>query len=418
MHRCSLAGCCFALLVATSLSAPARASDWLAWRGPLGTGISDEKNVPTTWSATENVKWKVPLDGQGNSTPIVVGKLVLITHSPAKSKLRGLRAYDRVTGDLAWKHEVEYAEPEPTHGTNPFCSASPVSDGERVIAWYGSAGLYCYDLAGNVQWQKDLGKVEHIWGYGTSPVIHENLVILSYGPGLNAFVVALDKRSGDEVWRKEYAGQKSEKPEDYRGAWSTPVLHKSGDRTLLLLSLPEKLRAVDPANGEEVWTCDGLSKLVYTSPLVAGDIVITMCGYGGPALAVKPSGTGDQTANRLWLHPRNPQRVGSGVVVDDYIYIRNEAGCWCLDAKTGERKWEHALGGGQSWSSMTYADGRIYSVNTAGTTFVIEPTPDECKIVAQNKLGETTRASVVVSDGQVFLRTYENLYCIETATGN
>ena len=127
-----------------------------------------------------------------------------------------------------------------------------------------------------------------------------------------------------------------EKPEDYRGAWSTPVIHNFGDRTLLLLSLPEKLRAVDPRTGEEAWTCDGLSKLVYTSPLVAGDIVVTMCGYGGPALAVRPAGSGDQTANRLWLHPRNPQRVGSGVVVGDHIYIRNEKGCWCLDAKTGE----------------------------------------------------------------------------------
>jgi outer membrane protein assembly factor BamB len=417
MHRRPLAVCFLALLACAS-AFPANAGDWLAWRGPLGTGISDEKNVPTSWSKDENIKWKVPLDGPGNSTPIVVGKLVLITHSPAKSKSRGLWAYDRATGDLAWKHEVQYDDKEPTHGTNPFCSASPVSDGERVIAWYGSAGLFCYDLAGNVQWQKDLGKVEHIWGYGTSPLIHENLVIVNYGPGLNSFVAALDKRSGDEVWRKEYAGQKSEKPEDYRGSWSTPVLYKQGDRTLLLLSLPEKFRAVDPASGEEVWTCDGPSKLVYTSPLVAGDIVVTMCGYGGPALAVRPNGTGDQTANRLWIHPRNPQRVGSGVVVGDYIYIRNEAGCWCLDPKTGDRKWEDELGGGQSWSSMTYADGRIYSVNTAGTTYVIEPTPEKCKIIAENKLGETTRASVVVSDGQIFLRTHQNLYCIQTGAGN
>ncbi len=398
----------------TLATLPVQSGDWLAWRGPLGTGISHEKQVPTTWSATENVKWKVPLDGPGNSTPIVVGKLVLITHSPAKSKTRGLRAYDRTSGELAWKHEVQYAEKEPTHGTNPFCSASPVSDGERVIAWYGSVGLFCYDLAGNVLWQKDLGKVEHIWGYGSSPVFHENLVILNYGPGLNAFVVALDKRSGDEVWRKEYAGQKSEKPEDYRGAWSTPVVHKFGDRTLMLLSLPEKLRAVDPLTGEEAWTCEGPSKLVYTSPLVAGDIVVTMCGYGGPALGVRPEGTGDQTANRLWLHERNPQRVGSGVVVGDYIYIRNEKGAFCLDAKTGERKWTDELGGGESWSSMAYVDGHIYSINTAGTTYVLEPTPEACKIIAENKLGETTRGSPAISNGQIFLRTYQNLYCIES----
>jgi outer membrane protein assembly factor BamB len=162
-----------------------------------------------------------------------------------------------------------------------------------------------------------------------------------------------------------------------------------------------------------VWTCDGPSKLVYTSPLVAGEIVVTMCGYGGPALAVKPTGTGDQTANRLWLHERNPQRVGSGVVVGDHIYIRNEKGAFCLDAKTGERKWTDELGGGESWSSMAYVDGRIYTINTAGTTFVLEPTPEMCKIIAENKLGETTRGSHAFSDGQIFIRTYENLYCIE-----
>ena len=140
---------------------------------------------------------------------------------------------------------------------------------------------------------------------------------------------------------------------------------------------------------------------------MAGDIVVTMCGYGGPALAVRPAGTGDQTANRLWLHGAIPQRVGSGVVVGDYIYIRNEKGAFCLDAKTGERKWTDELGGGESWSSMTYADGRIYSINTAGTTYVLEPTPEECKIIAENKLGETTRGSLAFSDGQIIIRTYQ-----------
>jgi outer membrane protein assembly factor BamB len=402
------------LLLGVAIASPALAGDWRQWRGPLGTGVSDEKNIPTTWSATENVKWKVPLDGPGNSTPIVVGQQVFITHSAAKSKARGLRAYDRTTGELAWKHEVDYSDMEPSHGANPFCAASPASDGERIVAWYGSAGLFCYDLNGKVLWQKDLGKVEHIWGYASSPVFVGNLVIQQYGPGLNAFIVAFDKTSGDEVWRKEYPFQKSEKADEYRGSWSTPVLYQAGDRKLMLLSLPEKFRAVDPTSGEEVWTCDGPSKLVYTSPLVAGDILITMCGYGGPALAVKPSGTGDQTANRLWLHPRNPQRVGSGVVVGDYIYIRNEKGCWCLDVKTGDRKWEDELGGGESWTSMSYVDGRLYTINTAGTTFVLEPTPESCKVIAENKLGETTRGSHAFSNGQIFVRTYQNLYCIES----
>lgn len=410
LRRASL----FAVSVVMLFAPPIGAEDWRAWRGPLGTGQSNEKGLPTTWSPSENIAWKVPLDGPGNSSPIVVGQKVFLTHSPARSTTRGLNCYDRKSGELLWKHEVEYAEDEPTHDTNPFCSASPVSDGERVIAWYGSAGLFCYDLAGNVQWQKDLGDVRHVWGYGASPIIHDNLVILSFGPGLTSFVAALDKRSGAEVWRKEYPGQKSDKLEEYRGSWSTPVVHRFGERPLLLLSLPETLRAVDSRTGDDVWTCGGLSKLVYTSPLVAGDTVIAMCGYGGPALAVKGTGKGDVTGQRLWLHPKNPQRVGSGVVVGDHLYILNEPGvAWCLDPQTGEQKWEERLGGGNSWSSMTHADGRIYISNTAGTTFVLDPSPEACKVVAENKLGELIRATPAFSDGQIFIRTYKHLYCIQ-----
>ncbi|MEX2173881.1 MAG: PQQ-binding-like beta-propeller repeat protein [Pirellulaceae bacterium] len=396
-------------------SLPFVAADWPEWRGPTGQGHSHESDAPTTWSATEQVKWKVPLDGPGNSTPIVVGTQVFLTHSPAKSTARGLHAYDRATGKLLWKHEVDYPQPEPTHNTNPFCSASPASDGERVVAWYGSAGLFCYGLDGRILWQKDLGKVEHIWGYGSSPAIHENLVILNFGPGLNAFVAAFDKQTGEEVWRREFPGQKSAKIDEFRGSWSTPVVATIGNRALLLLSLPQTLRALEAQTGADIWSCAGLSDLVYTSPLVAGDIVIAMGGYGGAALAVPATGEGDVTARRLWHHERkNPQRVGSGVVVKDHLYILNEPGqAWCLDVKTGERAWEERLPGGNSWSSMSHVAGRLYISNTAGTTFVLEPNPAECKIIAENKLDELTRGSHAFAGGEIFVRTYQHLYCIE-----
>jgi outer membrane protein assembly factor BamB len=413
-HPCSIL--VTALLTVLSIDA-ATAEDWRQWRGPQGTGQSNEKAAPLTWSQTENIKWKIPLDGKGNSSPIVVGEKVFITHTPDKSSLRGLLCYDRSSGKLLWKHEVPYREEEPTHNTNPFCSASPVSDGERVIAWYGSPGVTCYDLNGKIQWQQNLGKVEHIWGLGSSPMVFENLVLLNFGPGLNAFVVALDKHTGQEVWRREFPGQKSTKVGDYRGSWSTPVFHREGDRDVLLLSLPNTLWAVDPRTGNDLWSCGGLGDLSYTSPLIAGDIIIAMSGYGGPALAVKSGGSGDVTVtHRLWHHsmPKPPQRVGSGVVVDGHIFILNEPGiAWCLDPKTGEKKWEQRLDGGVSWSSMTHVAGRLYINNTAGTTFVLEPNPTECKILAENVIRETTRASPAYSNGQIFIRTYENLYCIE-----
>lgn len=393
------------------------AADWLQWRGPKGTGQTEIESAPLTWSKEENIKWRVPLDGPGNSSPIVVGQRVFITHAPAKSKSRGIHCYDRGTGDLLWKHEIEYGEEEKTHGTNPYCSSSPTSDGQRVMAWYGSPGLFCYDLEGHILWQKDLGKVEHIWGFASSPVFHEDLVILNYGPGLNAFVAAFNKENGDEEWRKEYPEQKSGKIEDYRGSWSTPVLYKEGERTLMLLTLPKRLWSVDPKTGEEVWWCEGgqRSELYYTSPLVAGDIVIAMCGYGGPAMAVKTGGQGDVTeTHQLWRHQSNPQRVGSGVVVNDHVFILNEPGiAWCLDPKTGEKKWEEREGGGNSWCSMVHAAGRLYITNTAGTTAVWEPSTEKLTVLAENKLGEMTPASPAFSDGQIFIRTHQALFCIE-----
>lgn len=408
----------FASTLVLAFAAAAQAGDWRQWRGPLGTGQSDEKNVPLEWSSTQNVKWKVPLDGPGNSTPIVVGQQVFITHAPADSDLRGLRCYDRGTGELLWKHEVSYAEPEQTHNTNPYCSASPVSDGERIVAWYGGAGLFCYDLDGKLLWQKDLGKVEHFWGFGSSPVIYENLVLINYGPGVNAFVAALDKKTGEEVWRKEFAGQRSSRVEEYRGSWSTPVIHRANGRDVALLSLPQTLRALDPKTGEEIWSCGGLGPLVYTSPLMAGDVVIAMSGYGGPALAVKSGGRGDVTqTHRLWHHvePKPPQRVGSGVVVGEHIFIRNEPTFWCIDVASGEKLWDERVEtrGVRSWCSMVHVDGKLFVSNEAGTTFVLEPDPRACKVLAENKFGETQRASLAFSDGQIFARTYRHLYCIE-----
>jgi outer membrane protein assembly factor BamB len=404
-------------LALLTLATASYAADWLQWRGPLGTGQSDEKNAPLTWSPTENVKWKVPLDGPGNSSPIVVGEKVFITHAPAKSTLRGLHCYDRNTGNLLWKHQIEYAEKETTHNTNPFCSASPTSDGQRVVAYYGSPGMYCYDLAGKILWHKDLGPIEHVWGFGSSPLIFEKLVIFNFGPGVNAFVIALDKLTGNEVWRKEFPDQKSSKFDEYRGSWSTPVVFNDGNRPLILLSLPSALQAVDPKTGNAVWSCQGLGPLVYTSPLIDGNTIIAMSGYGGPALAVKGGGSGDVTeTHRLWhqVTPKPPQRVGSGVVANGHVFILNENFvAWCLDPKTGEKKWEERVGTQKSWCSMVHAAGRIYIANKDGTTYVLEPNPTALNILAENKLDEHTEASPAFSNGKIFIRTHQSLYCIE-----
>ncbi len=394
----------------------AAADDWLQWRGPLGTGISQETGVPQKWSQTENIRWKVKLDGEGNSSPIVVDSKVFITHAPTGSAQRELRCYDRSDGSLLWTKGAEYAEKEITHQTNPLCASSPVSDGERIVAWFGSAGLYCFDLNGEQRWKVETGKVDHIWGYGSSPIIYQNLVLLNFGPGVNSYVAAFSLKDGAEVWRRTFAEQVSSKHEEYRGSWSTPVIMPQGNSETLLLSMPDRLWAVSPLTGEDRWSCGGLSKLLYTSPLIAGDLVVSMAGYNGPAIAVRAEGTGDLTdTRRVWLHEKgNPQRVGSGVVVGEHLYILNEPGiAWCIHVPTGEITWKERLDGASSWSSMTAVDGHLQVTTMKGSTILLQADPTACQVIGINELGEMTRATPAYSNGQIFIRTYQHLYCIE-----
>ena len=302
---------------------------------------------------------------------------------------------------------MAYADEEPSHPTNPYCSSSPVTDGERIIVWHGSAGLYAYGMDGGLLWSKDLGKFQHIWGNGSSPILYRDLVILNAGPGLQAFVLAMDKRTGAEVWRREFPEAISQKADEFRGSWSTPIVWSYGGKELLLISLPLRLHALDPLTGSDIWSCAGLGKLTYASPLPGENAIVAMSGYHGPAIAVQPGGQGDVTGTqRLWVHDETPpQRVGSGIVVDGYVYILNEPGiAWCIDLQTGDVLWKQRLGSGPSWSSFCYADGHLFVNNMEGTTFVLQPDPTECMVLAKNELQEQMRASLAFSRGQIFAR--------------
>jgi len=401
----------------------AAADNWPAWRGADGIGVARETGFPLRWSETENVRWRVALPGPGNSTPVVWGKRVFVTQAEDQGKKRGLLCFDRADGTLLWKQQVTYDGEQPTHKTNPYCSSSPATDGEMVVAWHGSAGLHAYDIDGKPLWSRDLGEFQHIWGTASSPVIYQDRIILTAGPGLHTFLIALEKQSGKELWRATPEGSTSEELKEFRGSWSTPVLHQAATGDQFILSLPNRLIAFDPASGEIVWECGGLSKLAYTSPLVGEGFAVAMSGYHGPALATRLGGKGDVTeTHRAWHHTmRNPQRIGSGVIVDGHIYILNENGvAWCIELDSGEILWQERLGkrGGGSWSSMVHADGRLYVVNLKGTTIVLEPNPEERTVLAENPVGEMTRGSLAFSDGQIFIRTYEHLYCIEDGAGN
>ena len=186
----------FATLLLSCLCASA---NWPGWRGPEGTGISLETKLPVRWSTNENVRWHTPLPERGNSTPIIWNNSVFITQAIEKENRRMLMCFDRKTGKQRWQKGVTYPEKEPAHETNAYCSASATTDGEHIVASYGSAGLYCYDFEGNELWHRDLGKQHHIWGNAASPVLYQNLCILNVGPGDPTYLIALDKKTGNPI---------------------------------------------------------------------------------------------------------------------------------------------------------------------------------------------------------------------------
>jgi len=416
------------ILAFTALASSAFAANWPAWRGPLGTGISEETDLPVEWSQTQNVKWRVELPEPGNSTPIVWGDRVFLTQ--AVGNQRTLMCFNRNDGKALWQSGVTAKEKDPTHPTNPYCSASPVTDGERVIVSFASEGLFCYDLDGKEIWHRtDLGRQVHIWGNASSPVISGDLCFLNFGPGETTYLLAVEKKTGKTVWKKDEdtgynkpqtpdpVSGKTDNPQ-FIGSWTTPVIAKIDGKDQLLMSWPRHLAAYDPTTGKELWTCSGLNPLVYTSPIYGDGVVVSMGGYGGPAIGVRAGGSGDITAtNRLWQNTRSPQRIGSGVVKDGYVYIHNDPGTvMCIDMKTGTPLWTERMkptgGTGENWSSVMLAGDKCYTITQGGDCFVFKADP-KFELISVNSLGgERSNSSIVPSNGELFIRTHKALYCI------
>ena len=416
-----------AILALHLFASTAMASNWPAWRGPLGTGITDETNLPLRWSTNENVKWRVSLPEPGNSTPIVWGDRIFVTQADGERRM--LKCFGRAKGELLWECGVPTKERETTHQTNPYCSSSPVTDGERVVVSFASDGLFCYDLNGKLIWSRtDLGRQIHIWGAGASPMIYKDLCVLNFGPGETTYLLAVDKKTGRTVWKDneetDYgkhtgtsAPEGANKNPTYIGSWTTPVVMKVEGKDQLIMSWPGRVAAYGPTDGEEIWTCGGLNPLVYTSPIYDRGIVVALGGFNGSDIAVRAGGAGDITASRtIWRLPRSPQRIGSGVVYQDHIYVHNDPGtATCLNLNTGETVWEERLKGkgatGQNWSSVMLSGDRCYTITQGGDCFVFRASP-KFEVIAVNSLGERSNSSIVPSNGELFIRTHRALWCI------
>ncbi len=423
----------------TSIAATAD-SNWPQWRGPESAGISTDTNLPTEWSATTNIKWKAPVPGKGHSSPIVWGKKVFLTTAIEGEVVPGAKAvkhmiegkeflhpesvgadrkhtfkmlcFDRDTGKLLWEQTAFVGTPyDNRHRKSSFASSTPATDGRFVYAFFGSEGLYAYDMNGKLAWKADLGKLGTVgMGTGTSPVLFENLVIMQcdHEAGEDSFIVALDKKTGKQAWKI---------PRKVQVSWATPVIVRTAKRAELVTSGTEAVIAYDPAIGKELWRSKGVESNAIPSPVAAHDMVFVAAGYPAKvAFAIRLGGMGDITdsPNIVWKYAKGTAYVPSPILYGDYLYIMTDKGILtCLDAKTGAVKYE----GGRVPVPATFTaspvafDGKILLTSEDGDTFVLKAGPTH-GVLRTNSLGEPVYASPAIADGKIFFRGDKNLYCV------
>ncbi len=426
-------------------------SNWPTWRGTSGAGLAPGAKPPLTWSDTQNIKWKTKVPGAGFSTPIIwqnqiflVSALESADTSPptptpapvepsAPARKGGDRkgkggfgggsaptkpweflviALDRSTGKILWQKTARKEVPhEGHHASHGYASASPVTDGERLYTFFGSRGLFVYDLQGNLQWEKDLGDMRTRGGFGegASPAIAGDLLIVNWDHEDESFIVALNKRTGAEVWRK---------PRAERSSWSTPLIVNVEGRLQAIVSATTRTRSYDALTGEVVWEAGGMTANVIPTPVIGHGNVYLASGFQGRSIqAVKLTSRGDvtDTKNVVWSVRHSAPYVPSPVLSGDRLYLSksNDAFLACLNAHTGETYYQdQPLEGMRGiYASPLAANGYLYVVGREGMVMVLKDAP-KFEVVATNILSDRLDASPVMLGKDLFLRGHEFIYCI------
>ncbi len=398
-----------AVLLALVLSAfGAAAEEWPGWRGPRGDGTSTETGFAVRWSATENVRWKVPLPGRGYSSPIVWGDRIVLTACLEKQRERRLLCLDRRDGRILWNRLVLTSDLEGKHRLNSYASSTPVTDGRRVwVAFLDGKTFrtYCYDIEGKLIWQVAPGEFHSKHGFCSSPVLYKDTVIFNGDQDAVAWIVALERETGKERWR-------ADRPNRTR-SYVPPVIFEAAGRPQLVLSGSKCVAAYDPGTGKPIWIVDGPTDQFVASLVHAGGIFFVTGGYPDHhLLGIRPDGTGNVTKTHIvWRDTRGVSYVPSPIAWGNHFYVVSDGGiASCLEAKTGKRHWMERLGPHHSASAVA-AEGRLYFPDDTGTTHVLEAGP-AFKVAARNALGEACFASPALSRGQIYIRTVKHLFCI------
>ncbi len=423
---------------------------WPRFRGVHGRGVAEGHATSVTWNARsgQNVLWKTSIPGLAHSSPVVWGDSVYLTTavnteggSLLKVGLYGsidpvpdepvhrfvLYRIDRRTGRILWERTAHEGVPRrPRHPKSTLANPTPATDGERVVAFFGSEGLYCYDTEGKLLWKKDFGPLDAAffvapdaqWGFASSPVIHDGVVYIQCDVLNDPFLAAFDLETGEQIWRT---------PRDDVPTWSTPTVHEKGDRTLLLVNGWKHAGGYDAATGKEIWRLSGGGDIPVPGPVVAHDLVFITNAHGSdsPIYAVRLDAEGDislaegETANRSvsWSVPRGGAYMQTPLVYGDYLYNCRDNGVLTVyRARTGERMYQQRLGGGGGGftASPVAADGKVYFTSEEGDVYVVKAGP-KYELLATNSLDEVTMATPAISEGVLYFRTRTDLLAVGQA---
>jgi outer membrane protein assembly factor BamB len=435
-----------ALLLAVN---PTRAEDWPQWRGPSGGGVSHDSGFPVEWSATSNIAWKTPLKGLGVSTPIVAGGRVYVTYQIGENALKpgvhptlvqgagvatsgehalggarpheradtkivlALAAFDRRSGRAVWEYSLDAEGVLPqTHEKRNLATPSPVTDGERVYAWFSNGQLAAVDLSGKLVWSRHIGREYSVmdidWGQSSSPVIFENLLILACFNPSASFLLALDKKTGKQAWRTDR--------EKGIISYSTPLVIEGPNGPELVLNTSERVEAFNPATGKPLWRFTEANRFPIPVPVFDAGVLYLNRGYrSSPYMAIRAGGEGEINQTQVvWRTANGGPYVPSLVFYQGLLYMANELGVIsCADAKSGELVWRERLGGFYSASPVA-AEGKIYLLSETGEMLVLRA-GRKAEVLSKNDVGEQSIASPALSNGQIFLRTDRSLFAIGSA---
>ena len=399
--------------VGVALAGWTAAEDWPGWRGPRSDGTVTETGFPLTWTAKDNVRWKTELPGTGHSSPVVSKGKVFVAGCVEAEKKRVLYCVDRATGKILWEKAAVVSELEKKHNENSWASSTPAADGERVYITFldkPHLRVFCYDHAGNLVWEKSPGEFHSQHGFCSPPMLYKDLVIVNGDQdapkGLSAYIVAFDKKTGEEKWR-------ADRPTKLR-SYCPPVVIDAAGKKQLVLTGSKCVASYDPDTGKQNWIINGPTEQFVSSMVLHDGVLLMTAGFPEHwVMAIDPSGSGNVTKSHvLWSKQKEGGYVPSPVAHDGKLFLvddRGVASCW--DVKTGKQHWKERLSGKGHHASAVAADGRIYFTSDEGVTFVLKASA-EYEVLAQNPLGERVFSSPAFSDGEIFLRGAKHLWCI------